>query len=189
MLFGVPQYNQGLYLSGSAHLSRAANDTSYLRHTAALVDAILTQLTDDSGLLVEQPPPSSPTYDNQRCVQGSDPGGDWFNFKGIMVTHLVYYVAIAGLVSACRLRPRALVAPVPQCLSSAYCADSTLRRRVPGPWKAWPAIGVWSSDARPVRRHEECKATHLLASPRTHYYYYYAVCVTLVCVAPCVTIV
>jgi len=88
-------YNQGLYLSAAAHLYQATKNTDYLRRTGRLVDAILQNSTDANGLLKDVPR-GQPSYLEPPCVEGQDPGGDWYSFKGAFMMHLGYFMTIAG---------------------------------------------------------------------------------------------
>ena len=82
-------YNQGLLMSAAAFLYvRTANET-YLKVGMRALDAILTNYTTKEGILVdEQRGFQSFSYE---CMNGGDPGGDYYSFNGIFMAHLGYF--------------------------------------------------------------------------------------------------
>ena len=102
---------QGLYLSAAAHLYAITNSSRYLVHASKLVEAVLQNATDARGILIEPPAPPISWYGGQ-CLQGADPGGDWYSFKGIAVMHLTYFVEKAGRAALSSSQLRRLQAMV-----------------------------------------------------------------------------
>lgn len=85
-------YNQGLLLSASALLYVRTGNETYLKTGMRALEAILTNHTTKDGILVDEQR-GFQTYQTQ-CVDGEDPGGDYFSFNGVFMLHLGYFTEI-----------------------------------------------------------------------------------------------
>jgi predicted alpha-1,6-mannanase (GH76 family) len=82
-------YNQGVILGGLAALHQITGDQAYLRQGEVIADAVLRELTDPAGILVEPCEPSG-------C------NGDQTQFKGIFIRYLHEFSALSGNAPAYR---------------------------------------------------------------------------------------
>jgi predicted alpha-1,6-mannanase (GH76 family) len=82
-------YNQGVILGGLAALHEITGDQAYLRQGEAIVDAVLRELTDPAGILVEP-------------CEASGCDGDQTQFKGIFMRYLHEFAGPSGNAPAYR---------------------------------------------------------------------------------------
>ena len=87
-------YNQGLLMSSSAYLYRRTGNKTYLLVGMRALEAILSNYTTDEGILIDEPR-SYQTYNGQcNGALPSDPGGDYYSFQGIFMSHLAYFTEL-----------------------------------------------------------------------------------------------
>ena len=86
-------YNQGILISSSAYLYLRTGDKTYLNIGLRAVEAIITNYTTKDGVLIDEPR-SWQSYQDDQCIAGQDPGGDWYSFNGIFMLHLSYFIEL-----------------------------------------------------------------------------------------------
>ena len=83
-------YNQGLLISASAFLYVRTGNETYLMVGMKALEAILTNYTTKEGILIDEQR-GFQSYEST-CVNGGDPGGDYFSFNGVFMLHLAYFM-------------------------------------------------------------------------------------------------
>ena len=83
-------YNHGLLMSSAALLYNLTKDEDYLNAGLDLLDSAVANLTDAEGAVqdVQRGSRFATAYE---CSARTDPGSDFFSFKGIFVAHLSYF--------------------------------------------------------------------------------------------------
>ena len=95
-------YNHGLLMSSAAFLYDITKDKHYFDVAMQLLAAASQNLTDNSGAIADAQR-GSRVFDSGRCACGSDPGSDFFSFKGVFTAHLAYFANTlnsSGVLSA-----------------------------------------------------------------------------------------
>eukprot|EP00117_Sycon_ciliatum_P004163 scpid28281/ scgid8652/ len=82
-------YNHGLMMSSAALLYNTTGDKMFLDKSLDYLDAAFENLTDSDGALIDAQ--RGARMANAYCQGYSDPGADFFSFKGIFAMHLGYY--------------------------------------------------------------------------------------------------
>ena len=89
---GAPgmSYSHGLLMSSAVLLHNVTGDKDYLITGLRLLDAAVENLTNSEGAVKDAQRGSRQLYSSS-CECGSDPGSDFFSFKGIFAAHLAYF--------------------------------------------------------------------------------------------------
>ena len=83
-------YNHGLLMTSASLMYNLTGDKSYLSLGISLLDAAIANLTDSHGAILDAQRGSRVSL-AYACSSASDPGADFFSFKGVFAAHLAYF--------------------------------------------------------------------------------------------------